>query len=140
MKKSLFRRLCFVGLTFALGTIAGNAEYKNMIFRTVDGSVYSIGTESLVINYADGLISAVNAADERLDLPTAQLVSMQFSDDESSIAGIDFARCGQFTVYDLKGEEIGRFSSLSQAGESLPRGLYLIKTNEGQTIKALIGK
>lgn len=140
MKKSLFRRLCFVGLTFALGTIAGNAEYKNMIFRTVDGSVYSIGTESLVINYADGLISAVNAADERLDLPAAQLVSMQFSDDESSIAGIDFALCGQFTVYDLKGEEIGRFSSLSQAGESLHRGLYLIKTNEGQTIKALIGK
>lgn len=119
---------------------SASGVYKSMEFRLTDGSTCNIGAEGLVITVSDGKIIAINEAKETLELASSDLSSMQFSDTETEVDKIfDFSDTN-LTVYHLNGVEAGHFTSIKDASENLPAGVYVVTNEDGETLKLKLGK
>ena len=69
------------------------------------------------------------------------LKGMEFSDDTT--LGVDkLLNDGSqsFTIYNLDGVKAGEYTSINEAAAALSHGAYVIKGNNGKTVKILIGK
>lgn len=104
---------------------------SDMIFKFQDGSEQSIGAENLEMTFDDGSIIADNGVIS-LNIPLSNLQQFYFG----SSAGIETLAQEQsdWSVYDLDGKYVGKFSNLNMCRGHLQTGIYIAK-NTTATIK-----
>lgn len=128
MKKSV------LSLIFAATCgIAGAAGFQSMQFATQSGEPQYMPLEGLEIVFQNGNMLAV-AGERSLTISLADLVSMEFSDDEAGVA-FTFKDGEPFSVYSASGIYCGKFDSFSVMKDSLADGVYVIKKNDGTSFK-----
>lgn len=120
------------------GTVAAQAyDYRYLTFRKTDGTTQAVSVESLTLTVADGQLVAENA-DGRTTLALGELSSMYFDNGLTGIDGVSASAAdGTVEVFSVSGMFLGRFGSMKQAGTSLEKGVYIIRT-DGQTRKEVI--
>ena len=96
-----------------------------------DGLIMTVDGDNLIVQSKEGEnIFKLN-----------ELIGMEFSDDTT--LGVDkLLNDGSqsFTIYNLDGVKAGEFTSINDACAALSHGAYVIKGNNGKTVKILIGK
>ena len=134
MNKTMKKILLF--LAFVVNVFVANAdEYPYLAFQTVDGSVATVSTTGLTISYAEGVLTAQNSVGETRSFETSNLSLMYFTDTATGIATIDAQ--GQPVSVEIvaaDGRNLGRYDSLKDAADRLPKGVYIVKAN-GKTVK-----
>lgn len=135
MKKYLLS-VCIVLTAFAV-----NAEYKRLVFRTIEGNEQSVGLSRLHISFTNGKMVAVSEG-ESVEISLTSLKSMEFSDNHTGIKDIlaDKEFAGKVSVYDTDGRLHGRYESATSACAKLPSGVYIIRAENGATSKILINR
>lgn len=113
-----------------------SAEYKSMMFRSKDGNQHYINVQGLVISFdTENLLASIS--DNTLSIPLAELISMSFSEEDS--AGLESILSDKsqesVSVYFTTGVKTGTFTSVSEAIEKLPAGVYIIQYADGTTLK-----
>ncbi|MGN1245329.1 MAG: hypothetical protein ACI4UN_01720 [Muribaculaceae bacterium] len=131
------RFFCAIMLLQGVAAIAGDGfDYPYMAFQGIDGTKQTVAVESLEITFANGKLMAHSAADE-VSLELSQLDKMYFTTEQAGVAGTFAPVSGTTTVYSMQGVNLGTFASLSDAVNSLQRGLYVVKT-DGRTQKMAV--
>lgn len=125
---------------FLSGWIFASADYNFMEFKYVDDTAQIVFAEGLVINIEGENLMITNTAGATLSAKASDLVSMQFTDTDP--AGVKKILEGETAVkvYNINGVYMGECSSLKEAKETLPNGVYVVKNSNGETIKMVIGK
>lgn len=96
------------------------------------GLTLTVKDDNLIVQPKEG---------EPITFALNELMGMEFSDD--AILGVDkLLNDGSqsFTTYNLDGVKAGEYTSINEAAAALSHGAYVIKGNNGKTIKILIGK
>ena len=97
-----------------------------------DGLTMTVDGDNLIVQPKD---------DEPITFALNELKGMEFSDDTT--LGVDkLLNDGSqsFTIYNLDGVKAGEYTSINEAAAALSQGAYVIKGNNGKTVKILIGK
>lgn len=127
------KRISLCGLAM-LAFIAIYASYPSMKFVTNDGAEYFIGTENLEITFSDGKMTATTGYNN-LELALDKLSAMEFSESEASIDQIQFIKSSLFKVFTVDGSYCGTFDDIEQLKAVLTDGIYVIKNDEGNSLK-----
>lgn len=133
MKKLL---LCAL---LALAACTASA-YNFMEFKYADGKVKTLSTVGLTITVDGTNLLISNLAGESLNVASDNLVSMQFTDDNSAKVATIIDLNSSVDAYNLEGVHFGKFDSAKDAHASLQPGVYVLKNSEGGTIKIVINK
>lgn len=123
----------------ALTSFGARADYSSLVFKTTDGMTHSVGLTDLSIEFSESSMSVQNS-DTTLTLPLASLVTMEFSDGSTIIVEHFVAEHADFCIFTAAGVAMGKFSSLEAAAASLPEGVYVMKSSNGDTSKIMIRK
>lgn len=122
--------ICAILFLQGVAAIAGESfDYPYMAFQGIDGTKQTVAVESLEITFADGKLIA-HSATEEVSLELSQLDKMYFTTEQAGVAGTFAPVSGKATVYSMQGVNLGTFASLAAAVNSLPRGLYVVKTDD----------
>ena len=131
---------------FLLGMILfssmkADGEFPYLTFVASDGTVTSLGVESLEMTVTeDGNLVAVNS-DGSKTFTLTSLAKMYFSTgDESTASGITMAEAEgteEVEVFSLTGIFLGKFTNSAKAKESLEHGVYILKS-KSQTLKITV--
>lgn len=120
---------------------SGHAEgYNTLKFTSTNGETVSVETGNLEIIIQEDCLTFNNVD---LILPLSSLESMEFSDHydaPASVEGLNAETDGKTYVYDLEGKTVGTFPTVTTALNSLSKGVYVIKTSNGKTLKVSVGK
>lgn len=125
-------------LTLALltGMLSAQAdEYPYLIFQTTDGSRTPVEVESLTIQIVDGNLVAGGKT-----FCLTSLSKMFFATTPDATSGIEDLRSaenGTVEVYSLNGVSLGSYNNVSEAKQSLQRGIYVIKSGS-KTFKVAV--
>lgn len=146
MKKSNCLRmkstvLAFLLSFFAMTAYAGNYDY--LIVESTDGSTKAFVSSGLSISYsqesgASGVtISVTPSGGSATTFVAADTKSMFFSSDATGLKRLN-AVIGNSSieVYNANGHSVGKFHSVSEAVEKLPKGIFVVKGNQ-KTIKLI---
>lgn len=131
----------------ALAFLGAKADYTSMTFSTLDDVEHVIDISGLEIGFVDGKLVATSD-NSTLTLPMSSLKSMQFSNDDptdpepepSAIATVGADCASSVTLYSIDGVCRGVFSSINEASQTLPKGVYILKTETGFNTKIAIRK
>lgn len=138
MKKML------LALSVIMGTMYATADtytYPYLAFQRGDGTVVSIGVESLGMTISDGYLYAVNDQASK-SFVVADLTRMYFSAEDTgtgvptSIDELNTADNGPAQVYTPSGALVGTYSTLEAAKAAAKGGVYIIRQN-GKTLKVI---
>lgn len=124
IRQSIF--FLFAGL-FAAGAAA--YDYPTITFETTDGTAHSIAVDNLTLSFSELYMTAVGKEDT-FEIPLADLSKMFFNVGESGVNSSLNRVEGPVNVYTLSGIEVGVFDSLSEVRNTLPGGVYIIKTED----------
>jgi len=133
MKKTILMLLFAMPLTQASAY-----DYNYLNLQATDGTVTSIDVASLKLTVSDGKLLAVNSSTNQ-EFTLSELSKMYFSS-EASATGINELSTsdGDYAeVYTLAGLSKGKFTSVSEAKENLPAGIYIIKS-QNKTYKVTV--
>ncbi|MDE5749347.1 MAG: hypothetical protein K2H87_01095 [Duncaniella sp.] len=125
----------------ALPALVSHAAYPSMLLTTTDGTGHLIGADGLTITYSGANLNAANSAGATLTLPLGEMLSMEFSADESGLAtpAVTSLRA-PFVVYGLDGASLGSFDTLSDILTALPAGPCIVRDADSRSTKILIRK
>lgn len=128
--------MAFVALTGVV-TAAAQATLK-LAFQTVDNAVSMIEAKSLDIVISGDKLTASNGA-ESLEFDLSKLAKMYFTNGEAGveIVPVDFAS-SEASAYTLDGVFVGKYESVQAAAASLPKGVYVMQTADGKTVKIAV--
>lgn len=136
MKKML------LALSVIMGTLYATADtYTYLAFQRGDGTIVSIGVESLGMTISDGYLYAVNDQASK-SFVVADLTRMYFSAEDTgtgvptSIDDLNTADNGPAQVYTPSGAFVGTYSTLNAAKTAAKGGVYIIRQN-GKTLKVI---
>ena len=129
MKKLL---VSLIALCLAFSVNAN--DYKYLSFELADGSVQSLSVTDLTLTFSNGnLVSS-----DGTTIPLANLTKMFFSE-TSGIATLPFTTgTGKVEVYNPSGSKVGVFGNMQEAKSKLPKGIYIIKDEQGNKQKTAI--
>lgn len=123
-----------------LPLMTAHAEsYPYLTFQKADGSLLSVGVESLEMTFQDGNLVYTNSAGTGT-LTLADLSAMYFSSTDATTAITSLtadSSDGKVEVFSLQGVSYGTFANLQAMKESVPTGMYIVKTN-GKTQKIAV--
>ncbi len=122
-----------------LPIVAAHAEgYSYLTFEKADGTLLSVGVESLEMTLQDGKLVYTNSTGTGT-LTLADLASMYFSSaDVTAITSLTAdGTDGKVEAYSLQGTRLGTFDSMQAMQERVPTGMYIVKTN-GKTLKTAV--
>lgn len=111
------------------------ADYNFLIIETNDGTAYSLTATGQTITFANGnLVSS-----DGTTIPLAALSKMYFSE-TSGVREINSTTIedGTLTVYTTTGALVGRFDNATAAKNSLRKGMYVMKQQNGVSIKMAV--
>jgi hypothetical protein len=119
-----------------MGTLSTYADdYPYLIFETTDGSRTPVEVESLTIQIVDG-----NLVADGKTFSLTSLSKMFFANTPDATSGIEDLRSadsGAVEVYSLNGMSLGSYNNVSEAKQSLQRGIYVIKSGS-KTFKVAV--
>ncbi len=123
-------------LALLMGTLSTYADdYPYLIFETTDGSRTPVEVESLTIQIVDG-----NLVADGKTFSLTSLSKMFFATTPDATSGIEDLRSadsGAVEVYSLNGMSLGSYNNVSEAKQSLQRGIYVIKSGS-KTFKVAV--
>lgn len=125
-----------------LPLLAAHAEsYPYLTFQKADGSLLSVGVESLEMTFQDGNLVYTNSAGTGT-LTLADLATMYFSSTDATTAITSLTADssdgkGKVEAFSLQGMSYGTFANLQAMKENVPTGMYIVKTN-GKTQKIAV--
>ena len=121
-------------------SLMASAQYNSLKFNTADGQSCLVDVTGLTISISGQDMVVTNSNGDSWTSSFASLVSMEFVTDQAGVSDLSTEIASSFTIYNLEGVELGKYVSLEQANANLPSGVYLLKKNDGETIKIAIGK
>ena len=112
--------------------------YPYLTFQKADGSMVSIGVESLTMTFSDGKLIAINGSESQ-ELNVSDLSSMYFSSENATgIKDIAISDAdGEVEVFSIHGVSYGKYSSLQAFTSKATAGVYVVKGN-GKTQKIAV--
>ncbi len=122
-----------------LPSVAAHAEsYPYLTFQKADGTLLSLGVESLEMTFQDGKLTYTNSTGTGT-LTLADLASMYFSSaDATAISSLTAdSNDGKVQAFSLQGTSYGTFDSMQTMKANVPTGMYIVKTN-GKTLKIAV--
>lgn len=122
-----------------LAVAAAHAEtYPYLTFQKVDGSMVSIGVESLTMTFSDGKLIASNGSESQ-ELTVSDLSSMYFSSENTTgIKDIAISDAdGEVEVFSIHGVSYGKYCNLQAFTSKATAGVYVVKGN-GKTQKIAV--
>ena len=123
-------------LALLMGTFSAQAdEYPYLIFETTDGCRTPVEVESLTIQIVDGNLVAGGKIFALTSL--SRMFFATTSDATSGIEDLRSAENGVVEVYSLNGVSLGSYNNVSEARQSLQRGIYVIKSGS-ETFKVAV--
>ena len=127
MKRLLITLIVFAAL--ALSVQAG--DYAYLTFRSNDGTEISFSVDHLNITFSNGQLVVVNNETNQA-LSLSDLNKMYFTN--SAVTNIEEAQPvegeADVEIFTTAGVSMGRFSSLNQAKQTLPMGVYIVKQSD----------
>jgi len=127
MKKIPLILSMFLGISMAN---ADTYDYPYMIFQTSDGNETTMQTESLSFTISDGKLVATNTSGS-VTFDLSSLTSMQFSK-SGEVTAIDKVSSEKtpVEVFSVAGVSVGKFDCVDDARQSLPSGMYIVKSSD----------
>ncbi len=128
------KKTFIIAMLCILSTGMKAAGYDYLVFTLTDGTTTAVTASSLTITFSGDNLIAGNGSGTLATLPLAELVQMEFSNDDPT--GITTISTDKLTtddstvIYDMNGRRMAQ-------GTSLPRGMYIVKT-QSRTIKVYI--
>lgn len=128
--KKLLGSLIALCLSFSVNA----NDYKYLSFELADGSVQSLSVTDLTLTFSNGnLVSS-----DGTTIPLANLTKMFFSE-TSGIATLPVTiKTGKVEIYNPSGSKVGVFGNMQEAKAKLPKGIYIIKDEQGNKHKTAI--
>lgn len=119
------------------GIASATAQYESMELTTLEGKTDYISLSDLSITFDEGNLIARAGSGATVTIPLVEMDYMQFSSEEAGITTIvsEISRSNPTEIFEISGVSRGTFSSLLEAKEALPAGVYLLRTANGQTSK-----
>ena len=126
-------------ITVLLATLSVQARvYPYLSFQNSDGTVWSVGVESLQMTFENGMLHVTNGT-ETYDLEVKDLSRMFFS--ETSVTGMDklfsAVESGPVDVYTVSGVHVGSYADMQHFRQSSAKGVYVVK-EKGTTVKTVV--
>lgn len=126
-------------ITVLLATLSVQARvYPYLSFQKSDGAVWSVGVESLLMTFENGMLHVTNGT-EAHDLEVKDLSRMFFS--ETSVTGMEKLASsvdnGPVEVYTVSGIHVGRYADMQHFRQGSAKGVYVVKEN-GTTVKTVV--
>ena len=116
----------FFLLAVCCSLVAHASTYNYLVFTNTVGTKMAFGVEGLTLN-VDGTNLQVTNMDGTVDLILTDLVSMQFSNDNSITALEEVLNAdAAVQVYSVSGALLGEYGSLMEAAQTLNAGAYVI--------------
>ena len=116
----------FFLLAVCCSLVAHASTYNYLVFTNTVGTKTAFGVEGLTLN-VDGTNLQVTNTDGTVDLILTDLVSMQFSNDNSVTALEEVLNAdAAVQVYSVSGALLGEYGSLMEAAQMLNAGAYVI--------------
>lgn len=115
------------------------SAFNYMEFKYADGTTKTLESEGLTILVNNGKLVVSNTKGEKMDVEASLLASMQFSDQAGGVKTVNFENYA-VEAFSLSGISFGRFISPKEAYNSLDAGIYLLKGDDGETIKIVVNK
>lgn len=129
------KKLALLTLLFAAAMQAMAGDYDYLVVEKTNGTRTALQSSGLVITFKNGTFySTRNGLHSTFQL--TDLSKMYFSATSTAIKNHTDAD-SQLTVYSLDGIRLGTFSNSSAWQSSLPKGIYIVKSN-GKTYKQTI--
>ncbi len=126
MKKNKLA-IIIASLAFPASAIAADLPW--LTFRMADGTELSVAADNLSINYKDGNLILSSSTVEKI-LSVDQINSMRFTASSAGVEDVTDIQPAAGEYYDLSGIKVGRFSSVDEAREALPSGVYVVRSGE----------
>ncbi len=131
----MIKKLCAVVMLAQIVALSMAETPLTMILQTEDGAVAEIEAASLVMSVSGDKLVVTNGRNN-LDFELSKLTKMYFAGDASGINMVTSdLNNEEANVYTVDGLYLGRYDSVASAKSELPRGVYLVKTSDGKTIK-----
>ena len=130
----------FILMLLAVMTLtsrAADAEYQYLVFTMTDGTATAVTAANLNISFSDDNLIATSGDEILATLPLTSLAKMEFSTEDPTPTGIQSISVDKLitddsvTIYDMNGRLIPRNTQLT-------KGVYIVKTATGKTIKTYI--
>lgn len=126
-------------ITVLLAALSVQARvYPYLSFQKSDGTVWSVGVESLQMTFENGMLHVTNGS-ETHDLEVKDLSRMFFS--ETSVTGMEKLNSsvdnGPVEVYTVSGIYVGRYADMQHFRQSPAKGVYVVK-EKGTTVKTVV--
>ena len=130
----------FILMLLAVMTLtsrAADAEYQYLVFTMTDGTATAVTAANLNISFSDDNLIATSGDEILATLPLTSLAKMEFSTEDPTPTGIQSISVDKLitddsvTIYDMNGRLIPRSTQLT-------KGVYIVKTATGKTIKTYI--
>lgn len=135
MKKFLLSGALLLGASISMF-----ANFNSLVFNFSDGTSKSLLTAGLVITVNGNTLEVENSQGQSLSINTGKLISMQFvNNNGTGVKPIEFEN-SEVEVYNMEGVNLGKFSSIDSARDSLSNGVYILRNTKGETIKIVVKK
>lgn len=120
-------------LSFA---IAQADSYSYLVFQTTDGTTTAVNVSNMSITISGTTLTATNSS-STYTFTLSNLSKMYFSNTSTTSLSQVTEADTSGELYNLAGQNIGRFSDLQTITPSLQQGTYVVK-QKGQTFKITI--
>ena len=126
--------------TALFASIGVYADYPSMEFTTDKGTKFLIAAENLSITINGDKVIATNE-NENLEFDASELTMMRFSTEKSAgVESVTDLNEGPVTFYTTDGKIAGQFNSMDDARTNLDGGIYIVKLENGGSLKINIKK
>ena len=127
-------RHCILILALLAGSLQVSAnDYKYLVLEQSDGTTIDLTSEGLVMTFADGKL----VANDGTAVALSSLSQMYFSKEPTGIEEVVAENGGPVAVYSITGAYVGRYADARLARLSLPKVVYMMKSN-GKTQRIAI--
>lgn len=132
------KRFMFLICACLSGVMVHAVTYSYLTFQKADGTVVSMGVESLTMTFSDGKLVVSNGSDTQT-LTVSELSMMYFSaTDATGIKDVpNIASNAELEVFDIQGVSLGKFADLKTMKAKAKPGVYVVKAN-GKTQKIAV--
>ena len=112
-----------------MGGLPVFAQNTLNVWLTDGGKVSFTFAEKPVVSHADNILSFSSSA-ASVEYPVSDVLRFTFEDAETTkVLSVKSEVAGEVSVFDLQGTLVKRFAGSSLSLESLPLGVYIIKSN-----------
>ncbi len=113
-----------LSLMILMGTDAMAYDYPYLAFQTSDGTVKTVGVESLTLSISNGYLVVKNSEGSQ-QFSLSDLSAMYFSTSATGIRQVETEQTS-VKVFSMSGVLVGTFDSVEQARASLKKGVYVV--------------